>query len=181
MTRVTNSITGGVHTGTVIMAGTIGGLNIDTDRGVTSLTGVTHCGVRDSELASMLAEFTDELDRPGPRLAVLTRGESAVVHCLLTLVEGTATQLSPLAAALAARLAERVAEHDPALRDLAVDEAEFTAALDRPGPRLAVLTKGESAVAYALLAAAAEERSELEDVAEAVASRLSSRAREYGM
>jgi hypothetical protein len=177
--RVTNSITGGVQTGAVIMAGTIGGLSIDVDGGVTILSGSALPDSKDAELAATAAEFTAELDRPGPRLAVLTRGETAVVHSLITLVEGTATQLAPLAAALTGRLTERVTEYDPAVRELSVAAAEFTAQLDRPGPRLAVMTKGESSVAYGLLAAVAEVQPELDPVAETVASRLAARVREY--
>ncbi|MCX4826606.1 hypothetical protein OG883_44000 [Streptomyces sp. NBC_01142] len=169
-----NSITGGVQTGTVIMAGTIGGLNLDANDGITTLTGSP-----DGELDAMAAEFTVEFDRPGPRLAVLTSGETAAVHTLITLVEGTATQLAPLAAALTARLTERAAEYGPALRGLTVATAEFNVELDRPGPRLAVLTKGESRLAYALLAAVAGIRPDLDPVAETVASRLIARVREY--
>ncbi|TGB05582.1 hypothetical protein [Streptomyces sp. MZ04] len=181
MARVINSITGGVHTGTVIMTGTLGSLNVDAKGGLTTLTGSGLPYGQDAELAAQATEFRFELDRSGPRLAVLTRGEAAVVHSLVTLVEGSATELAPFAAALAARLAERVAEYEPGLCDLAVPAEEFTAELDRPGPRLAVLTKGESAVAYGLLAAVDKVRRELDPVAETVASRLSARVREYGV
>jgi hypothetical protein len=179
MTRVTNLITGGFQAGPTIMAGTIGNLNIDSDGRITTLSGSGAQGNEDAESGALSAEFRTELDRPGPRLAVLTRGEAAVVYSLSRFASDAATDLGPLAEALAARLSDRVAEHDASGRELAVPIREFRAELDQPGPLLAVLTKGECAVAYELLAAVAATYPDLDPIAKAVASRLSARVREH--
>ncbi|MFF9785655.1 hypothetical protein [Streptomyces nigrescens] len=180
MVKVTNSITGGVHAGTTIMTGSIGSLNISADGGDTSLDGIADTITDDLELRELVAEFRAELDRPGPRLAVLTKGESAVVHALLSLVGKNPTaELGLIAEEVAGRLSSRVKEYGATEAELVVEVVEFRAELDRPGPRLAVLTKGESAVVYGLLALVAGIRPDLDPIAEEVAERLAERVLEH--
>ncbi|MFG2211964.1 hypothetical protein [Streptomyces sp. NPDC048638] len=180
MARVTNHITGGVHTGTLIMAGAIGYVGVGDDGGVTVQTGTPAPQDNDAELATITAELRTELDRPGPRLAVLTRGESAVVHALLTLLEGAVLELAPSAAAVTRLLAERVAEHGQPLAELPADADGLTQELNEPGPLLAVLTLGECTATYLLLAALPTLHPGLEPVTRSLAARISARSAEFG-
>ncbi|MER8119174.1 hypothetical protein [Streptomyces sp. NPDC094031] len=179
MTRVSNLITGGLQAGPTITAGTIVNLNIDSEGRVTTLRGSCPQSTEDAESGALAAEFRTELDRPGPRLAVLTQSEAAVVYSLSRFAGDVATDLDPLAEALATRLSDRVAEYGASGHGLAVPIREFRTELDRPGPLMAVLTQGECAVAYGLLAAVAAAYSDLDPIAKAIASRLSARMREH--
>ncbi|MEW1760355.1 hypothetical protein AB0393_28075 [Streptomyces cyaneofuscatus] len=179
MAKVTNSITGGVQTGTVIMTGTIGALRIDDAGRIEEMSPCAGPGGQDTELASITADLRTGLDRPGPRLAVLTRGECSVVHALLTLVEGAVLELAPVAAAVTGHLAERVAEHGEPLAELRAEAAALNRALDQRGPRLAVLSVGECAVAFQLLAALGPLRPDLQPVSRTVADRIAARSAEY--
>lgn len=110
---VINSITGGVHHGVTIQGGDFANLDFASDGTNVSINGHTVSSDASSEdTAAQVAELRAELDRPGPRLAVLTKGESAAVYALLALVAGTHPDLDPIAEELAGRISARVKEHE---------------------------------------------------------------------
>ncbi|WP_274558122.1 hypothetical protein [Streptomyces spiramyceticus] len=113
MTRLTNSISGGVHHGVTIQGGDFANLDFASDGTNVSINGRTATPDSDpQDTAAQVAELRAELDRPGPRLAVLTKGESAAVYALLALVAGTHPELDPIAEELAGRISTRAKEYE---------------------------------------------------------------------
>ncbi|MGI5353041.1 hypothetical protein ACQEU8_33405 [Streptomyces sp. CA-250714] len=110
--HVTNSISGGVHHGVTIQGGDLSSVDLSSDGTNVTINGRAVRATTEPEVQDQLvADLREDLDRPGPRLAVLTKGESAAVSTLLSLV-AEHPQLGRIADELGHRLFSRVEEHE---------------------------------------------------------------------
>lgn len=105
-----DNISGSGRVGVAIQGANIG---VVTDGRDVTVNGIrTMPTAPATEIRDEVAKLRAQVGQPGPRLALLTKGEAGAVYAMLAVVAGISPELDAVAEELANRLSARIKEHE---------------------------------------------------------------------